>query len=260
MYLVDLNSDLGEAFGRYSLGRDEEVLSFITSANIACGFHASDPDVMARTVDDAVKKDVCIGAHPGMPDLMGFGRRELKVSPEEAGNLVTYQLGALEGFLHKHRVKLKHVKPHGALYNMAAKDPALSRAITRAVQEFDPELILMGLAGSELVKAAKSAGLKYANEFFSDRAYEEDGTLVSRRKEGAMVTDEEEAIRRVIRAVQEKKVTAITGRDIPITADSICIHGDGVKALEFASRIRQALIDSGIQVVPLTEVVANRDA
>lgn len=258
MYLVDLNSDLGEAFGRYSLGRDEEVLSFITSANIACGFHASDPDVMARTVGFAVNEDVRIGAHPGMPDLQGFGRRELKVSPAEAKNLVTYQLGALEGFLRKHRVKLQHVKPHGALYNMAAKDRTLSEAICEAVKEFDPELILMGLAGSELVKAAEEAGLNYANEFFSDRAYEEDGSLVSRNKAGAMVTDEDEAIRRVIRAVREKKVTAITGKDISITADSICIHGDGAKALEFASRIRQALIDSEIRVVSLAEVVASR--
>ncbi len=260
MYLVDLNSDLGEAFGRYALGEDEAVLGHISSANIACGFHASDPDVMARTVGLAVKEGVRIGAHPGMPDLKGFGRRELKISPAEAKNLVTYQLGALEGFLRKHGAKLQHVKPHGALYNMAARDRALADAICQAVREFDPELILMGLAGSELVKAAEAAGLNYANEFFSDRAYEEDGSLVARSKEGAMVTDEDEAIGRVIRAVKEKKVTAITGRDIAITADSICIHGDGAKALAFARRIRQALSDSGIRVVSLAEVVAGREA
>lgn len=261
MYLVDLNSDLGESFGRYRLGQDEAILGQISSANVACGFHASDPDVMAKTVAAALAKGVRIGAHPGLPDLVGFGRREMKVSLSEAKNLVTYQLGALDAFLRKSGSRLQHVKPHGALYNMAARDRDLSLAICEAVAEYDPALILLGLAGSELCRAAQSMGLVGAQEFFSDRAYEEDGSLVARSKAGAMITDEDQAIERVIRAVKEGKVTAITGADIPITADSICIHGDGAKALEFAVRIRRALSDNAVQIAALDQVMAkNRPA
>lgn len=256
VYLVDLNSDLGEGFGRYSLGQDQEILHHISSANIACGFHASDPDVMARTVALALASGVRIGAHPGFPDLVGFGRRDMKVTLTEARNMVTYQLGALEAFLRKIGSRLQHVKPHGALYNMAGKDPDLASAICEAVLEYDPQLILMGLSGSELCRAAQRLGLATAQEFFSDRAYEEDGSLVSRAKAGAMILDEAEAIQRVVRAVREQKVTAITGADIPIIADTVCIHGDGARALEFAVNIRKALNDQSIKVAALQEVLA----
>lgn len=248
MYKVDLNSDLGESFGHYVIGRDEEVLDYISSANVACGYHASDPVVMDRTVKLAKAKGVRVGAHPGFPDLMGFGRRNMDVSPAEVKAYTLYQVGALWAFCKANGVKMQHVKPHGAMYNMAAKDYAMSRAICEAIQEIDPTLIVMGLSGGELVRAAKDMGLPTALEVFADRAYEEDGSLVNRRKEGAMITDEEEAIKRVVRMVKEGKVTAITGKDIEIKADSICVHGDGEKALAFVRRIRKTLEEEGITI------------
>lgn len=251
MYHVDLNSDLGESFGRYTLGMDDKVIPLISSANVACGYHASDPVVMERTVAMAKAAGVGIGAHPGFPDLMGFGRRNMNVAPGEAKAYVLYQLGALYGFCKAQGVRMQHVKPHGALYNMAAKDYGLAKAICEAVKEFDEELIVLALSGGQLAKAAKDSGLYAAQEVFADRAYEEDGTLVDRRKEGAMITDEDEAIHRVVRMVKEKKVKAITGKDIPIEADSVCVHGDGVKALAFVEKIREAFQVEGIEVRPL---------
>ena len=255
MYRVDLNSDLGESFGRYTLGMDDKIIPLITSANVACGYHASDPVVMEKTVSIAREAGIRVGAHPGFPDLMGFGRRNMAVSPAEAKAYVMYQLGALEGFCRAKGVKLQHVKPHGALYNMAAKDYELSRAICEAIYEFDKNLIVLALSGGELARAAKDMGLRTALEVFADRAYEEDGTLVNRRKDGAMITDEDEAIARVVRMVKEKKVTAITGKDIPIQADSVCVHGDGAKALAFVERIRKALTEEGVEICSLDEIV-----
>lgn len=255
MYRVDLNSDLGESFGRYTLGMDDRIIPLITSANVACGYHASDPVVMEKTITMAKEAGIHVGAHPGFPDLMGFGRRNMAVSPEEAKAYTLYQLGALDGFCRAHGMKMQHVKPHGALYNMAAKDYALSKAICEAVRSFDDSLIVLALSGGELARAAQDLGLRTALEVFADRAYEEDGTLVNRRKEGAMITDEEEAIARVIRMVKEQTVTAITGKDIPIRADSVCVHGDGVKALAFVEKIRGALAEEGIEICPLAEVV-----
>lgn len=251
MYSVDLNCDLGESFGSYKLGMDEEVLPLISSANIACGFHASDPLVMQKTVRMAVGCGVGIGAHPGFHDLAGFGRRNLAVSPAEAKADVTYQLGALYGFCKSNGVSIQHVKPHGALYNMAGKDYALAKAICEAVYEFDPNIILLGLTGSEMIRAAQDMGLKCANEFFADRAYEEDGSLVNRRKEGAMITDEHLAIDRVIRVIKEQKVQTITGKDISLKIDSVCVHGDGVKALQFVKMIRDRLREEGIAITNL---------
>ena len=242
MYKVDLNSDLGESFGNYTIGNDDKVIPLITSANVACGYHASDPVVMDKTLGMAKEAGICVGAHPGLPDLMGFGRRNLSVSPDEAKAYVLYQLGALEAFCRVHHMKMQHVKPHGALYNMAAKD-------------FDPELIVLALSGGELARAAKDLGLRTALEVFADRAYEEDGSLVNRRKEGAMITDEELAVSRVVRMVKEKKVTAITGKDIPIQADSVCVHGDGAKALAFVEKIRRALTDEGVEICALDRIV-----
>ena len=253
MYRVDLNSDLGESFGRYTLGMDDKVIPLISSANVACGYHASDPVVMEKTVALAKAAGVRVGAHPGFPDLMGFGRRNLNVTPGEAKAYVLYQLGALYGFCRAKGVEMQHVKPHGALYNMAAKDYGLAKAICEAVKEFDRDLIVLALSGGQLSKAAMDMGLSTAQEVFADRAYEEDGTLVDRRIEGAMITDEEEAIRRVVRMVKEKKVRAITGKDISIEADSVCVHGDGVKALAFVEKIRGAFEAEGIEVCALGE-------
>jgi len=255
MYRVDLNSDLGESFGRYTLGMDEKVIPLITSANVACGYHASDPVVMEKTISMAKEAGIRVGAHPGFPDLMGFGRRNMNVTPAEAKAYTLYQLGALQAFCKAKGVTMQHVKPHGAFYNMAAKDEALSRAICEAVASFDENLIVLALSGGELARVAKEMGLRTALEVFADRGYEEDGSLVDRRKEGALITDEEQAISRVIRMVKEKKVTAVTGKDIPIQADSVCVHGDGEKALAFVERIRKALTQEGISICSLDEIV-----
>ncbi|MGN8887219.1 LamB/YcsF family protein [Blautia sp. HCP28S3_G10] len=255
MFRVDLNSDLGESFGRYTIGMDDKIIPMITSANVACGYHASDPVVMNKTLAMAKEAGIRVGAHPGFPDLMGFGRRNLSVSQEEAKAYTLYQLGALDAFCRINGLKMQHVKPHGALYNMAAKDYELSKAICEAIKEFDQELIVLALSGGELAHAAKDMGLRTALEVFADRAYEEDGTLVNRRKEGAMITDETLAISRVVRMIKEKKVTAITGKDIPIQADSVCVHGDGEKALAFVEKIRAALQDEGIEICSLDEIV-----
>lgn len=245
---VDLNCDLGESFGAYQIDSDEDIIPYISSANIACGFHASDPCVMMKTVGLAKKHKVHIGAHPGYPDLMGFGRRNMNVSPKEVKAYVQYQIGALSAFCSAVGTKLHHVKPHGAMYNMAAVDLHLAQAICEGIYEVDPSLVLLALSGSEMIRAAKDTGLKVACEVFADRAYEEDGTLVARSKNGAMITDEEEAINRVIRMVTKGVVTAITGKEIPITAESICVHGDGEKAFSFTKRIKQALENKGIVV------------
>lgn len=255
MYRVDLNSDLGESFGRYNLGMDDKIIPLITSANVACGYHASDPVVMRRTIALAKEAGIRVGAHPGFPDLMGFGRRNMAVSPQEAKAYTTYQLGALDAFCRAEGVAMQHVKPHGAFYNMAARDYELSEAICEAIAEFDKNLIVLALSGGELARAAKDMGLRTALEVFADRAYEEDGSLVNRRKEGAMITDEDEAIARVVRMIKEKKVTAITGKDIPIQADSVCVHGDGAKALAFVERIRETLTREEIRICSLDEMV-----
>ena len=251
MRKVDLNADLGESFGAYRIGRDEEVLAEVTSANVACGFHAGDPVVLYRTLALAKERGVAGGAHPGYPDLMGFGRREMKLGPDEAYAYVLYQLGAFAAFAKVHGLEVQHVKAHGALYNTAGKDMALALAICRAVRDFDPGIILLGLSGSKLMAAAGELGLTFASEIFADRAYEEDGSLVARNTPGAMIEDEQEAIRRVVRMVREGRVAAITGRDIQVKADSVCVHGDGPKALDFTRRIRQALAAEGVELAPL---------
>lgn len=251
MVKIDLNCDLGESFGAYTIGMDDKVIPLISSCNIACGYHASDPLVMKKTVEMAAKAGIGIGAHPGFPDLMGFGRRNMNVSPAEASAYVTYQLGALYAFARSAGVKLQHVKPHGALYNMAGKNYDLALAIAKAVQSFDPSLILMGLAGSQSVKAAQDIGLPVANEVFADRAYMPDGSLMPRTMEGAVIHDERLAISRVVRMVMEHKVTACDGTDIEIIPDSVCVHGDNVKALAFVTEIRKALEAEGVAIAPL---------
>ncbi|HEX5563913.1 MAG TPA: 5-oxoprolinase subunit PxpA [Sporosarcina sp.] len=247
-YVVDLNCDMGEGFGAYVMGNDKALMNTITSANIACGFHAGDPTTMRRTVRMAHEKNVGIGVHPGLQDLIGFGRREMAISAEEAFNLVVYQIGALSAFVKAEGGRLQHVKPHGALYNMAAVNRDLAEGIAKAVYKVDSELILFGLAGSELVKAGEQIGLKVAHEVFADRTYQADGTLTSRREPNALITDHEVAIRQIVRMVKEGKVLATDGTDVEIKADTICIHGDGKTAVEFARVIPGALREKGIEV------------
>lgn len=251
MIKVDLNSDLGESFGAYKIGNDEKIIPLITSANIACGYHAGDPLVMSKTVASALRAGVSVGAHPGFPDLLGFGRRNMAVSPEEAKAYVLYQLGALSAFCAAQGAKINHVKPHGALYNMAAKDYSFAKAMCEAVYEFDKNIYFLGLSGSEMIRAADDTGLRAVSEVFADRAYEENGTLVARSKPGSMITDENLAIERVVRMVTEGRVTAISGRDIEISAGSVCVHGDGEKALLFVQKIRQTLTDKGVVLSPI---------
>jgi UPF0271 protein len=255
MYRVDLNSDLGESFGRYTLGMDDKIIPLITSANVACGYHASDPVVMDKTIRLAKDAGIRVGAHPGFPDLMGFGRRNMNVTPAEAKAYTLYQLGALDAFCKAQGVTMQHVKPHGAFYNMAAKDYTLAHAICEGIAAYNKDLIVMALCGGQLLRAAQDLGLRAASEVFADRGYEEDGTLVDRRKEGAMITDEDVAIARVVRMIKEGKVTAVTGKDIDIRADSVCVHGDGAKALAFVEKIRAALTQEGIEICPLDQIV-----
>lgn len=248
MKVVDLNSDLGESFGAYKIGRDSDVLPLVTSANIACGFHAGDPSVMKKTVELAVKSGVALGAHPGYPDLVGFGRRKMAVSPVDVYSMVVYQVGALAAFAKTAGKKLQHVKPHGAMYNMAAKDPKLAEAIAQAIYDVDPGIILFALAGSESVKAAEKIGLKVASEVFADRSYQDDGSLTPRTQPGAMITDEDQSIAQVLSMVLKGQVTGLSGKIIPVKADTICVHGDGEKALLFTQKIRKALQENGVEI------------
>ncbi|MBO7746963.1 LamB/YcsF family protein [Paenibacillus sp. MWE-103] len=257
MKTVDLNCDLGESFGAYKLGRDEEILGFVTSANVACGFHAGDPATMRRTVRLALDKGVAIGAHPGLQDLIGFGRRDMDISPEEAYDLVVYQIGALWGFVRAEGAALQHVKAHGSLYNMAARDERLALAIAEAVYRVDPALVLYGLAGSKLIEAGRRIGLRTASEVFSDRTYQADGSLTPRRQPDSVITDDDRALAQVIRMAAEGKVRAQQGEDIAIQADTICVHGDGVRAVEFAGKIRTALSEAGIAVQPVGATLAS---
>ena len=248
MRSVDLNCDMGESFGPWRMGADDAVMPHITSANIACGFHGGDPGVMRRTVAAAKSAGVAIGAHPGLPDLVGFGRRTMDVTPAEVYDLVVYQIGALSAFGSAAGVKLQHVKPHGALYNMAAADVELSDAIAEAVRDVDRTLMLFGLAGSPMIHAGERAGLRTAQEVFADRNYMSDGSLVSRRRDDAMVTEVAEAADRALMMVREGKVRTVEDSVISIHADTICIHGDGTHAVAFARAIRLRLEDAGIAV------------
>ena len=238
MPTIDLNCDLGESFGAYTIGMDDEILPYVTSANIACGFHAGDPSVMRKSVLLCKKYGVQVGSHPGLPDLQGFGRRKMAISPAEAEADVVYQIGALKAFCDAAGVPLHHVKPHGALYNMAAKDLALAAAICRAVQAAAPGAVLLALSGSEMIKA--------------DRGYQPDGTLVPRGTPGAMVEDEDTAIVRVLQMAKQGTVQANDGSTVTLQADSVCIHGDGPKALAFVQKISTALPAAGVEVRAFT--------
>jgi UPF0271 protein len=248
MVSIDLNCDMGESFGRYRLGRDEEILPYVTSVNIACGFHAGDPSVMRRTVRMTAERHVAIGAHPGFLDLQGFGRRNLDVSAEEVFDWMVYQIGALYGFVKAEGVQMHHVKPHGALYNIAAKDVRLATAIAEAVYKVDPQLILYGLSGSELIRAGQKIGLRTASEVFADRTYLADGTLTPRTHPDACLQDPKRAVQQVIQMIKNGSVTSLDGRVVSIQADTVCIHGDGPNALEFAREIHTGLLAADIAI------------
>ncbi len=239
MYRMDINCDMGEGFGIYHAGDDDALISYISSANIACGFHASDPCIMNHVVKLAKKHRVAIGAHVGYPDILGFGRRNMDLSTDEIITYTVYQIGALQGFCTANQVELSHVKPHGALYNMAAVDSRIALAICEGMKQINCGLYLLAPAGSEMEKAAATKGLSFAAEVFADRAYEEDGTLRLRSKEGAVISDEEEILKRIESIVLKKTVQSYTGKEISIKADSICVHGDGIHAVPFLKKVNE---------------------
>ena len=245
---IDINSDMGESFGAYTIGHDAGLMTSITSANVAAGFHAGDPSVLRGTIRTAKAHGVAVGAHPGFPDLVGFGRRELHVTAAEAEDFVLYQIAAVAGVASAEGVRLQHVKPHGALFNMAVRNAELAAAIARAVAAFDRSLILFGLPGSEILTAGRTAGLAVAAEVFADRAYEPDGTLASRRKPGSVIHDVNTVVARAVRMVTDKTVVAVDGSVIPLQADTICVHGDTPGSDRLAANIRAGLERAGVTV------------
>jgi UPF0271 protein len=249
---IDLNADMGESFGAYTIGADEQVMPSITSANVACGFHGGDPAVMRRTVRLAREAGVSVGAHPGFQDLAGFGRREMRVSPQDAEDMVLYQIGALAGIARSEGVSLRHVKPHGALYNMAVRDAALAEAIARAVRAFDPALIVFALPGSELMRAGDACGLPVAAEGFADRSYEPDGSLTPRSRKGAVIHDTSAVVARAVRMATEGKVTASDGSEILLRVQTICTHGDTPGAQELTRALRAGLERAGVLIAPVS--------
>ena len=251
---VDINCDMGESFGMYKLGHDEEVIKYISSANIACGFHAGDPIWMNKTVTLAQNHGVEIGAHPSYPDLSGFGRRNMDISSDELKSDILYQIGALQAFTKDK--KLQHVKPHGALYNQAVVNEKIAKTICEAILEYDSNLILLALSGSKWVKTAKEMGLKAYNEIFADRALNDDGSLVSRSKEGSVLHDVNEVADRSNQMVIEGIATTISGNEIEVEADSLCIHGDTPGAVQMAMNINNTLKSAGVEIIPLQNIAS----
>jgi UPF0271 protein len=245
---VDLNADVGESFGAYSIGCDRALMRSITSANIAAGFHGGDPSVLRQTIRLAREHGVAIGAHPGFPDLGGFGRREMRLSADEAEDIVLYQIAAVAGVARAEGATLHHVKPHGALYNLAARDAALASAIVKAIVAADPRLILYGLPNSELLKAGLGAGLRVAAEGFADRSYEPDGSLTSRQKIGAVIEDTDNVVARAVRLVNERTIIAADGTSISLDVQTVCVHGDTPGAADLAVRLRAGFAAAGIEV------------
>src|SRR5690554_2069429 len=245
---IDLNCDMGESFGAWKMGQDEDILPYVTSANIACGFHAGDAATMRKTVAAALRHGVALGAHPGLPDLVGFGRRNMDISAQDVYDIVVIQVGALAAVAASQGGRLHHVKAHGALYNMAARNGDLATAIAKAVHDIDSTLLLYALAGSAQVKAAEDMGLAVAQEVFADRSYQSDGSLTPRKQAGAMIEDPAISIKQVLRMVQEGKVATQQGSDVNVRADTLCIHGDQPDAVVFAQAIRKALGENSVQV------------
>ena len=256
MRLVDLNADMGEGFGPWTMGSDRELAALVTSASLACGFHAGDPSVMAHTVDLCLGRGVSVGAHPGYPDLQGFGRRDLEPGPNDVYGWTLYQVGALEAFLRARGGRLAHVKPHGALYNRAASDASVAREVARAVADFDPGLVVVCPAGSALAAAAADRSLPVAREAFVDRAYRRDGSLAPRTRPGAVLSDPEAVARRAVELCAAGVVPAIDGGEVRVEADTLCLHGDTPGAPAMARAVRAALEGTGISVAPLPRVLA----
>ncbi|HET9013076.1 MAG TPA: 5-oxoprolinase subunit PxpA [Gemmatimonadaceae bacterium] len=248
---IDLNSDLGESFGPWPMGQDAALMDSISSANVACGFHAGDPGAMRATIALAREKGVAIGAHPGFQDLVGFGRREMKATPAEVEDLVLYQVSALAGMASAQGVRLQHVKAHGALYNMAARDRSLAGAIARAVRSFDASLVLFGLPGSELLRAGEDAGLQVASEGFADRAYSPDGSLAPRNAPGAVIHEPEKVVERALAMVEAGRVVATDGTVLRFAVDTLCVHGDTPGAAGLAAELRAGLAQRGVEVRPI---------
>ena len=248
MKVVDINCDLGESYGQSRVGQDELLMPLLTSANIACGFHGGDPTTMHHTVRLAQTHGVSIGAHPSYPDLMGFGRRRMDLSPQEVYDSMLYQMGALSGFARAAGEPLRHVKPHGALYNEAARNSGIASAIVNAIYYFDRDLILFGPPGSALETAARETGLKFFREVFADRTYQSDGSLTPRSHPGSLISQASDAIRQVDEILLRGQVTCVDGRQIPMAADTVCIHGDGVHAVELLSALHRHLTDIGIEI------------
>ncbi len=253
MSRIDLNADVGESFGAYTIGEDEALMRSITSASIAAGFHAGDPSVLRRTLRLARSHGIAVGAHPGFPDLVGFGRRDMHIAAAEIEDLVLYQIAAVGGVAAAEGMKLQHVKPHGALFNMAARSEPLAAAIARAVASYDPTLVLVGLAGSEILNAGRAAGLRVAAEVFADRAYEPDGSLRPRRLPGAVIHDVEAVAARAVRMAGERTVETIDGTLLPVEADTMCVHSDTPGAGRLAAALRRALESAGVRVVAMRE-------
>lgn len=249
MHRIDLNCDMGEGFGVYRTSSDGELMKYITSANIACGFHAGDAATIRAAVKLAMQHHVAIGAHPGLPDLAGFGRRSMDISPQEAYEMTVYQIGAVYAFAKSEGGSVAHVKPHGALYNMAAKSKPLAEAIAEAVYKVDPQLLLFGLAGSELVRAGEAVGLRMVNEVFADRSYEADGSLTPRGTEGAVILDPKLAAEQAVLMIMNGEVRTRQHSTIVLKADSVCVHGDTPGALEHVIHLRNALEAAGISVM-----------
>jgi UPF0271 protein len=248
---IDLNCDMGESFGPWRMGADEQVMPNITSANVACGAHAGDPAVMRRTVRLARESGVSVGAHPGFADLQGFGRREMQADPAEIEASILAQVGALAAIARAEATALRHVKAHGALYNMAARDRALADAIARAIAAFDASLIMFGLPNSPMIDAGRAAGLRVAAEGFADRTYQPDGSLTPRSRPGAVIHDPDAVVSRAIRMVRDGVVLTPEGKEIPLRIETICVHGDTPGAHELTRRIRAGLEAAGIDVRPL---------
>jgi UPF0271 protein len=254
---INLNSDLGESFGAWSMGDDEAMLAVVASVNIACGFHAGDPLVMTRTVKAALQRGVEIGAHPSYPDLQGFGRRAMALSSAEIEAITAYQIGALAGIARAAGGQLSHVKPHGALNNLAAVDEAVALAIGRAIKGVDPALVFLAPSGSAMVAAGRQLGVPVIEEVFADRNYDDDGNLLTRSHPQAVIHDEKEVVARVLRMVREDSLVSVTGKKLPCRAQSVCVHGDTPGAVALASGLRQALDQAGVTVVGLRELVTN---
>jgi len=249
---IDLNCDLGESYGEFKVGNDEKIMPHITSANIACGFHAGDPMTIAKTINLAKKHKVAVGAHPGYPDLMGFGRRDMQLTSEEAKNYVIYQVSALQGFARTANLSLQHVKPHGALYNMAVKDEKLSKAMVEAVKAVSSDLIVFAPPSSALANVAAKYGLCVAYEFFADRAYNSNGSLVSRKQPNAIIQEPKKVIERVAKVIREKTVLAANGEVVNLgEVHTICVHGDTPNAVELTKILKKRLIKTGIDVKPV---------